>query len=170
MQVLVSFPGSMSLEQFEDRIQTLHKLGAVVHLETGAMVSHERKTPTDPFIAVAESLTENEEKLADLALSRAYQTGEAPLLEALTVAKVGRLRPYMSLEILEYYQKNPGHTKDQGAWFLAEKFVKQYRDINDGFSRIKNLIQVMCYAKGNQHALESRGGHHARNKPIFVVE
>jgi len=119
-----------------------------------------------------EELTPQEELLADQALKLIHERGNSPLLDSMTQAKVGRLRPNMSREIIAYYRENPGHTTAQAASELAEKFVAHYKDVTDAFKRIRNLINTMCHAKGSQKALEKRGGKSGwggQQAQVFVV-
>jgi hypothetical protein len=67
-----------------------------------------------------------------------------------------------------YYQENPGHTTAQAAGNLANKFEAHYHNINDAFTRIRNLIKTMCHAKGTQKSLEKRGGKPGRGNDAQV--
>jgi transposase len=119
----------------------------------------------------AEALTANEESIIDQAMAKTHRDGTSPLLDAMARAREGTLKPNMSREILAYYKEHAGFTTAQGAADLADKFEAHYSDINDAFKRIRNLINTMCHAKGNQRGLEKRGGKPGRGNAaqVFVV-
>jgi hypothetical protein len=168
LQILITFPGSMTLGEFEDRVQRISKMGCAIQLGTdithpiGELKVSKKTRQVNDEGTVTESLTAAEEALMDQGLKLTHEKGVSPLLDAMTAARVGKLRPNMSREIIAYYQENPGHTTAQGASNLADRFEAHYVDINDAFTKIRNLINTMAYAKGGQKALEKRGGHVGR--------
>lgn len=169
LKVLVTFPGKMKLAQFAERINLLREMGCKLHVDPSEEQVSKAKAARDFNAAfsvvkkvsafqVAEALTPEEEKLLDMGLDAIYKKGTSPLLDFMTEAGVGKLKPNMSHEIVSYYKENPGHTTAQGAGELAERFQAHYQDVNDAFVRIRNLINTMCHAKGNQKHLEKRNG------------
>ncbi len=117
---------------------------------------------------MTESLTAQEDSLAEQALRLTHDSGSTPLMDSMTRTRVGKLKPNMSREIIAYYREHPGHTTAQCAANLADKFEAHYKDINDAFKRIRNLINTMSYAKGPQRALEKRGGKPGRGHDAQV--
>lgn len=176
LQVLVTFPGSMSLGDFEERMQRIAKMGCSIHIGTDLThpIGELKVTKKVHHIrdeVVTEGLTAVEDSLLEQGLKLTHKTGDSPLLDAMTAARVGKLRPNMSREIVTYYQKNPGQTTAQAAGNLANKFEAHYAGINDAFTKIRNLINTMAYAKGGQKALEKRGGKPGRGNEaqVFAV-
>jgi hypothetical protein len=177
LQVLVTFPGSMTLGDFEDRMHRITKMGCTIQLGTdlthplGELKVSKKSRQINDEGVVTEGLTAAEESLLDQGLRLTHEKGVSPLLDAMTAARVGRLRPNMSREIVAYYQENPGHTTAQGASNLADKFESHYKDVNDAFTKIRNLINTMAYAKGGQKALEKRGGYAGRGgaAQVFAI-
>lgn len=168
LQVLVTFPGSMTLGEFEDRVQRISKMGCAIQLGTDLThpigelkVSRKTRQVSDEG-TVTESLSAAEDALLDQGLKLTHEKGTSPLLDSMTAAGVGRLRPNMSREIIAYFKANPGQTTAQAAGNLANKFEAHYADINDAFTKIRNLINTMAYAKGGQKTLEKRGGRVGR--------
>lgn len=164
LQVLVTFPGSMTLGEFEDRVQRISKMGCAIQLGTdlthpiGELKVSKRSRQVHSEDVVTESLTEAEEALLDQGLKLTHESGEAPLLDAMTRAAAGRLKPNMSREIEEYFRKYPGQNSSQAASNLANKFVAHYKDINDAFLRIRNIINTLCSPTSPQRRLDRRGG------------
>jgi hypothetical protein len=169
LQVLVTFPGKMKLEKFSEGINHLREMGCKLHLEPSKIkTAHDLETVRG-FVAleskkhstfqVADALTPEEELLLDKGLEVIYKKGTAPLLNSMTEAGEGKLKPNMSYEIISYYKANPGNTTAQGAGELAERFHIFYEDVSVAFTKIRNLINTMCHAKDNQKSLEKRGGY-----------
>lgn len=173
LAVQVLLPGSTTLEQVQGLIQKLDKMGLNAQFLTGSLspIHGVRTKKVADEEEITETLSVAEETLLDKGLRITHERGGSPLLDAMTAARVGRLRPNMSREIISYYQENPGHTTAQAAGNLANKFESHYADINDAFKRIRNLINTMAYAKGGQKALEKRGGRAGRGgeAQVFAV-
>ena len=162
LQVLVSFPGHISVDEFKKRIDILSGMGCQVHLDSSPIQERSKTMPKKGPFQIAEALTSNEESVIDQSMERSHRDGSSDLMDAMTVNAVGSLKPNMSREIISYYVENPGHTTAQAAGQLAEKFVAHYLDVNDAFSRIRNLINTMCHSNRNQRSLEKRGGRVGR--------
>jgi len=166
LQVLVTFPGSMTLGAFEDRIKLLTKMGCNIHLGTdlttpiGEMkVGKVFKAPIqkgEPMMT--EELTPQEASLLDQGLQSIFDNQESPLLDQMERLGALRSRPNMTREVKQYFSENPGHGPGQAASYLANKFESNYRDINDAFKRIKSLISVLCSPSSPQRCLDRRGG------------
>lgn len=162
LQVLVTFPGQMSIGEFSDRLSLLKEMGCHVHVDTIVNVTKKQigmagPRRNKPGFQVAEALTPNEEKLIDQALERIHREGKTDLLDMMTANAVGSLKPNMTKEILSYCQENPGQTFTQIASALAEKFVEHYHNVNDAFMRIRGILYAMAYSKSNQRKLEKIG-------------
>lgn len=177
LQVLITFPGSMTVGDFEDRVHRIAKMGCTIQFGTeltqpiGELIVSKKSRKVESEGTVTESLTAAEEALLDQGLRLTHEKGSSPLLDAMTAARVGNLRPNMSREIVSYFHENPGQTTAQAAGNLANKFESHYIDINDAFLKIRNLINTMAYAKGGQKALEKRGGRAGRggDAQVFAV-
>jgi len=164
LQVLVSFPGNMSLDDFSVRIQTLKEMGCQVHLE-GAPIHKAVKTPTkSAAFQVAEALTPNEEALIDKGMEAIFKKKSAPLLDSMGVFKE---KLNVSHEIRTYFQENPGHGSNDAAAALANKLEEHFSDINDAFKRIKNVINALCCRNAPQYCLDKRG--RGRLAQIYLV-
>lgn len=172
LQVLVTFPGSMTLGAFEDRINLLTKMGCSIHLGTdlarplgqmsvGKVFKAKAAKDFNKLLsqkaedAMTEELTPQEEALLDKGMQAIYDKMESPLLDSMGVFKP---KLNVSHEIRTYFQENPGHSANQAAAHLANKFESSYEDINDAFKRIKNIICVLCAPNNPQHCLDRRGG------------
>ena len=185
LQMFVTFPGKMNLGDFAGHLDTLKKLGCTFQLSEDAVPIHVSKSVAgrqfnralkfqqENHVELTEELSANEEKVLDQVMARAHNEGTSPLLDELTRAKVGKLKPNMSREIVDYYRQNPGHTSKQGAGFLAEKFAAHFdNDVNEAFKRIRNLINTICYSNTAQKTLEKRGGKPGRGNDgqVFALE
>ncbi len=186
LQVSVTFPGQMNIGEFASHLNTLKKLGctfqigeSVVPIPASKSVAGRQfnqamtKGKKESHVELTEELSADEEKVLDQVMARTHSEGTSPLLDELTRNKVGKLKPNMSREIMDYYRANPGHTTKQGAGFLAEKFVAHYSDVNDAFKRIQNLINTICHSKTSQKTLEKRGGKRGwggQPAQVFVIE
>lgn len=164
LAVQVLLPGSTTLEQVQGLIQKLDKMGLNAQFLTGSLspIHGVRTKKVADEEEITDTLSTAEETLLDKGLKITHEHGGSPLLDAMTAAKVGKLRPNMSREIVAYYKENPGQTTAQAAGNLANKFEAHYASINDAFTKIRNLINTMSYAKGGQKALEKRGGFPGR--------
>jgi hypothetical protein len=175
MQFTVSFPGSLSLDELEQRINILKGLGAVLDLSTtlASMKDDTRKRPgrAPSVVTAKDRLTEEEILLLDQALALTHNNEEyTPLMNEMARQAVGDLKPLMTEEVVSYYKEHPGQTIAQGAAALADKFVAQYdNDITLAFNKIRNLIRVIT-AKTRQRVLEARGEKRSWHKPIYVLE
>lgn len=168
LQVLVTFPGNMTLGSFEDRLKLLTKMGCSIHLGTdmaqpiGKMSVGKVFRPTAPIQKgeplMTEELTPQELSLLDQGLQSIYDNQESPLLDHMEKVGVLRSKPNMSREIRQYFSEHPGHSPGQAASHLADKFESIYGDINDAFRRIKSLISVLCTRSSPQYCLDRRGG------------
>lgn len=164
LQVLITFPGSMTLGDYEERMTTISEMGCTIQLGTdlirplGELKLSKRNRQVKYESTVTEGLTAAEETLLDQGLRLTHETGESPLLDAMTRAAAGTLKPNMSREIREYFEKNPGQNSSQAAGNLANKFLAHYKDINDAFIRIRNIINTLCSLTSPQRCLERRGG------------
>ena len=169
LQVLVSFPGTMTLGDFSKRLNLLTEMGCTLHLGQRLVEVIDNKPVSKSFKAKAgkdfndlfeetEELTPEETALLDKGLKLVHDAGSSPLMDSMTRAKVGRLKPNMTAEIVEYFRENPGHNKNTAASILAEKFVAHYKDINDAFRRIRSNITTATSGSLSQRKLENRGG------------
>lgn len=186
LQVSVTFPGKMNVGEFASYLDMLKKLGCTFQFgeltavpipvsksATGRQFNRVMKVQQEKPVELTEELSSNEEKVLDQVLARTHREGSSPLLDELTRANVGKLKPNMSREIVKYYQENPGHTTKQGAGFLAEKFIAHYdNDVNEAFKRIRNLINTICHSKTAQKTLEKRNGKRGRGNDaqVFALE
>lgn len=165
LQVLLTFPGAMTLGEFSEHLGTLNGMGCtIVHLKDeiakrlGKVSKGEKIAAGRAFneaFEFAEALSPNEESIIDQAMEKIYQDISSPLLDSME--KSGRVKTTMTSEIVSYFHENPGHTRDQAASALANKFEHRYKDINDAFGRIRALINVLASAKNHQKKLEKRG-------------
>lgn len=170
LQVLVTFPGTMSLGDFEDRMGAISEMGCTIQLGTditrpiGEFKVSKAKAGRDfnrvmsSEGAVTETLTAAEEALLDKGLKLTHDTGSSPLLDAMTRAAAGTLKPNMSREIRAYFTENPGHNSARAASNLADKFVAHYKDLNTAFLKIRGLINVLSAPSNSSRCLENRGG------------
>jgi len=175
LQVLVTFPGTMTLGAFEDRVKLLKKMGCAIHLGTDlaqplgemkiANVFKTKKTTSD---VMTEELSPQEISLLDQGLQAIYDSKSSPLLDAMEMSGSLRTRPNMTQEIKKFFKENPGQSSNVAAAALANKFEANYRDINDAYKRIKSLISSMSSPNSPQHALDKRGGWGAQAQ-IFLL-
>lgn len=171
LQVLVTFPGTMSLGAFEERINILTKMGCNIHLGTdmtrpigelsvgkvfkakAAKDFNNALSKDEPLMS--EELTPQELSLLDQGLKAVFDKKDTPLLDSM-----GALKPKlnMSHEIRSYFHAHPGQSANQAATNLANKLESHFFDINDAFRRIKALINALCSPNSPQYSLKRSGG------------
>ena len=179
--VVIKFPRTMSLNDYQTKIDTLKAWGCdleldpaltrpIVELEQERVSASVVEKTADPFTPMAETLTAAERKLIDRGLELIHKSETSPLIDQLAAAGVGKLKPNMTQEIIAYYKANPGHTYKQCATFMADKFVNHYGTREIGYRKLTALLHTLTYTP-SQKVLRSVGGTRGPHKGgnIYVI-
>ena len=179
--VVIKFPGTMSLNDYQTKIDTLKGWGCDLELDPALTrpiveLAQERVSASvvgktaDPFIPIAETLSVAEKKLIDKALQRTHSSGTSPLLDNMNDDGAAG-KPYLKDEIVKYFQFNPGHTRTQCADALSFKFAPFYSSRDEARHKVGYSITTLTYAKGHYRVLEARGGSKGRggSANIYVI-